>query len=283
MRVALTGGSGFTGRYVAAALDQQGIDSFDLDADLTDASAVDRAVEEATFDGLIHLAGRAFVDASDWEAFYQVNQLGTYHLLHAVARVRPGTRCVLASSAQVYGQGAEGLIAEDAPTAPANHYAVSKLAMELGAVRWGDRLELVVTRPFNYTGVGQATNYLIPKIVEHFRCRASVIELGNLWVKRDFGDVRSVARAYAGLMTASAPPSLVNVCSGQVWSIQDILSVLGELSGHRPEVVTNAAFVRRDDPALLGGDADLLRATLPEWSPHQLPDTLLWMYEHEST
>lgn len=279
MRVALTGASGFTGRFVAQALTRAGAVCVPIKADLTDAAAVERAVAQAGFDRVIHLAAKAFVNASDWEAFYTVNQLGTFHLLDAVARHRPGTRCVIASSAQVYGPGAEGLIGEDSATNPANHYAVSKLAMEQGARRWGDTLEIVVTRPFNYTGIGQGTAYLIPKIVDHFRRRARVIELGNLWVKRDFGDVRAVADAYAGLaLTEAAPPATLNIATGTVRSIDEILDILAGLSGHRPEVTVNPAFVRANDVAVLGGDATRLQAALPDWRPRDLADTLAWMY-----
>lgn len=278
MRVALTGAGGFTGRFVADALAARGVECVQLPADLTDKAAVDESIESAGFDRVIHLAAHAFVDAADWEAFYTVNQLGTFHLLDALSRSKPGIRCVLASSAQVYGADAEGLVREDAPTRPVNHYAVSKHAMEQGAALWGDRLELVVTRPFNYTGIGQATEYLIPKIVDHFRRGAPTIELGNLFVKRDFGDVRSVAEAYAGLTIHDAPPALVNICTGAVHSIDDILAALTRISGHRMEVRVNPRFVRANDVHVLGGDASRLRAALPDWSARDLQDTLEWMY-----
>lgn len=278
MRVALTGASGFTGHVVQAALAARGVEAVSLAADLTDGAAVAREVADTPFDRLIHLAALAFVGVADWQGFYQVNQIGTFHLLDAVARHRPGTRCLLASSAQVYGPGAEGLIGEDVPTNPANHYAVSKLAMERGSALWGGQLELVIARPFNYTGVGQPTDYLLPKIVDHFRRRADVIELGNTWVKRDFGDVRAVAEAYAGLILAEAPPAVVNVATGRVWAIDNILAILTELSGHRIEVRVNPAFVRANDVPVLGGDVSRLRTALPDWRPRELADTLGWMY-----
>ena len=278
MQVALTGASGFTGHHVAAALEAAGVEWVPLSVDLRDKDAVDRAVAGATFDRIIHLAGHAFVGVSDWAPFYHVNQLGTFNLLDAVARTRPGTRCIIASSAQVYGPSAEGLINEDAPTRPANHYAISKLSMELGAGLWRDRLEIVVTRPFNYTGVGQASEYLVPKIVDHFKRRAPAIELGNTWVKRDFGDVRAVAAAYAGLVVADAPPPVVNLCTGVVSSIGEIVETLTALSDHDLEIRVNPAFVRTNDVAVLGGDATRLRTALPEWQPGNLAETLEWMY-----
>lgn len=279
MRVGVTGAGGFTGRFVADALARRGATCVPLQADLRDPPAIRRAVKEAGCDRFVHLAARAFVGASEWEPFYTVNQLGTLHLLDAIAQAAPGARCVLASSGQVYGPGAEGLIAEDAPTDPANHYAISKLAMERGARLWRDALNIVVTRPFNYTGVGQGTQYLITKIIDHFRRKAEVIELGNLWVKRDFGDVRDVADAYAQLVLADASPDIVNIATGHVRSIDEIIDILAQLSGHRPKIHVNPAFVRANDVPVLGGDPGRLRAALSDWSPRDLADTLGWMYE----
>lgn len=278
MRVALTGATGFTGRFVSAALEAAGATPVAVSVDLRDSHAVDAAVEALDFDRVIHLAGHAFVNAADWHAFYAVNQLGTFNLLEAVARKTPGARCILASSAQVYGPKAQGLIAEEAATNPANHYAISKRAMELGANLWRDQLDIIVTRPFNYTGVGQDTQYLIPKLIDHFRRRAKVIELGNTWVRRDFGDVRSVAEACVGLAMAANVPPVVNIATGAVSSIGDILEQLTALTGHHLEVTVNQAFVRKGDVEVLGGDTSLLRATLPDWQPRTIQDTLRWMY-----
>lgn len=278
MRVALTGANGFTGRFVSAALQQVGATPVALQVDLQDQDAVVQTVAALDFDRVIHLAGHAFIDATDWQSFYTVNQLGTFNLLDAVARKKPEARCILASSAQVYGPKAEGLISEDAPTNPVNHYAISKRTMEQGADLWRDKLEIVVTRPFNYTGVGQDTQYLIPKLVDHFRRRADVIELGNTWVRRDFGDVRSVADAYAGLALAADVPPVINIATGAVSSIDEILEQLTTLSGHRIEVRVNEAFVRKGDVEVLSGDATRLRDTLPGWHPRGIGETLQWMY-----
>ncbi len=283
MHVALTGASGFTGRFVTVALEEAGIDWTALTVDLRDREAVERAIAQINFDGLIHLAGAAFVAADDWRPFYTVNQIGTLNLLDAVARQRPGIRCLLASSAQVYGLEAAGLVAEDAPTRPANHYAISKRAMEQGADLWRDQLDIVVTRPFNYTGVGQGAAYLLPKLVTHFKNRAAVIELGNTWVERDFGDVRSVADAYVGLILAKDVPPVVNLCTGQVHSIGSMLDILSGLGGYAIDVRVNPAFVRANDVAVLGGDPALLQRTLPAWQPRAIADTLKWMYSASAT
>lgn len=281
MRVALTGATGFTGRFVTSALKGAGLTPVALKVDLRDQDAVDQAVEEVEFDSVIHLAARAFVHAADWQSFYAINQIGTFNLLDAVSRKKEGTRCIIASSAQIYGPHAEGLITEDALPNPTNHYAISKYAMELGSRLWADKLDIVLTRPFNYTGVGQETKYLIPKIVDHFQRRASVIELGNTWVRRDFGDVRSVADAYVGLVTAPSVPAVVNISTGRVSSVDEIIEKLADLSGHKIKVEVNPAFVRNGDVETLGGDAALLRTTLPDWHPRSIEETLKWAFEEK--
>jgi nucleoside-diphosphate-sugar epimerase len=279
MRVALTGSNGFTGQYVINSLVKQGIECLPIQADLTDSAALEREIADTPFDRLIHLAGQAFVGVDEWESFYNVNQLGTFRLLEAVARYRPGARCLLASSAQIYGPSAKGIVREDDPGNPANHYAISKYAMELGSALWTDRLDIVLLRPFNYTGRDQSTQYLLPKIVDHFRRRVDVIELGNVWVKRDFGDVRAVADAYTGLVLAENAPRVVNVATGREWTIGDIIAILSDLSGHKIEVRVNSELVRVGDAPTLSGDVSILRTALPDWQPRELSDTLQWMLE----
>lgn len=277
MRIAVTGADGFTGRFVGQALAARGSEMVSLSADITDAAAIDAEVASISFDGLLHLAAIAFVGVSDWRSFYQVNQIGTFNLLESVARHHPGVRCVLASSAQVYGPQASGIVGEDARPGPANPYAVSKYAMELGAAHWADRLPISIVRPFNYTGVGQEEQYLIPKIVRHFRARKPVIELGNIEVARDFGDVRAVAAAYTGLLLETRDDVTVNVCSGTVTRLKDVIAMATELTGHSIEIRVNPAFVRSGDVPVLGGDVTRLQNLLPDWSPILLRDTLAWM------
>lgn len=278
MRVLVTGAHGFTGRYVTSELVRRGHEALALEADLLDGDALRREAEAVRPDATIHLAARAFVASDDYGAFYGVNQVGTFNLLNALAQAATGSRVLLASSAQVYGSTASGLLTEEQPLHPGNHYALSKAFMEQGASLWGDRLHLVVTRPFNYTGRGQEERYLVPKIVAHFRRRDPVIELGNLHVLRDFGDVRAVADAYAGLIEAiDLPAGTYNVASGALTSIAEIVGHLSDVTGHLIDVRVNPAFVRANDVAELGGDAGRLRAALPGWAPRPLSDTLDWM------
>lgn len=277
MRVLVTGARGLTGRYLIPLLRARGDEVHELAADLTDAAAVRAEVAATRPEAVAHLAARSAV-TDDIAELYRVNQLGTFALLDALAAVASGITVLLASSAQVYGT-ASGLLDETAATRPLNHYGVSKLAMEHGAALWADRLQIVVVRSFNYTGVGQAERFLLPKIVAHFTRRAPVIKLGNLEARRDYGDVRSVVAAYAALLHQSTAPLTVNIGTGQLWSVADILATLIRLTGHEPVVRVDPALLRADDPPTLRSDNRRLRALLPDWSPIPLEDTLRWMLE----
>ena len=297
-RILVTGANGFTGRHLAAELQRAGYEVHGLVhkpvalgkvpgvralhvADLSDAARLAAVVNEVQPDKVAHLAAIAFVAHGDIEAIYRTNLVGTRHLLEALAQSNaPLDAVLLASSANVYGNSVGGVLDENTPPAPANDYAVSKLAMEYAARLYAGRLPLIMARPFNYTGVGQAESFLIPKIVNHVRRRAPLIELGNLDVARDFSDVRNVVQLYRRLLEApAAVGQTLNVCSGQALSLNDVLAMVREISGHDFEVRVNPAFVRQNEVKTLLGSRAKLDAVVGEVPEITLRDTLRWMLE----
>jgi len=297
-RALITGSAGFTGRYVAQELraagyqvhgivavgSAAGVDEFSVD--LNDRAGLAAVVQQVQPDVVVHLAAIAFVAHGDAEQIYRVNVAGTRNLLEALAGLaqRPAA-VLLASSANIYGNTDVGVIGEDVPAAPANDYAVSKLAMEYMARLWGDRLPLIIARPFNYTGVGQDENFLLPKIVSHFRRREARIELGNLHVWRDFSDVRMVARSYRRLLAAPGAVTsgrAFNICSGNAYSLGEVLDLMAGIAGYRIDVHVNPAFVRANEVVRLVGDNRRLASVIGAAGvvdPVPLADTLRWMYQ----
>lgn len=298
-KVLITGVTGFTGRYMAEELAAQGYEVHGLSyrqpagalpaavsgmhcCSLNDAETLKMLLTEIRPTYVVHLAAVSFVAHADADAIYNANLLGTRHLLEALRTVATGLEGVLlASSANVYGNATEGVLDESSPFAPANDYAISKAAMEYLARLYQDRLPLIVTRPFNYTGVGQAEQFLIPKIVAHTRRRAEIIELGNLDVARDFCDVRQVAQAYRRLLESpSAIGETVNICSGYAYTLQYVLEQAATISGHSMEVRVNQAFVRSADVKNLFGSRTKLDSLIGDQPQIELTDTLRWMIEH---
>jgi GDP-6-deoxy-D-talose 4-dehydrogenase len=296
-RTLVTGAAGFTGRYVIDALATRGHEVHAIvhdaadgeiarvaetyQADLVDLASVSRAVAACRPDHVIHLAAIAFVAHADIDQMSRTNVVGTRQLLEALASAETSPRSiVVASSANVYGNGREGQLDESVPPAPANDYGVTKVASEYVANLYAARLPIVVTRPFNYTGLGQSDAFLLPKIVAHIRNRAEVIELGNLDVARDFSDVRTVADAYVRLIdTPDAVGQTFNICSGRATTLKEVVALAAEISGHRMEVRVNSAFVRANEVRTLTGSAEKLERAIGPLLDISLEDTLRWMIE----
>jgi nucleoside-diphosphate-sugar epimerase len=290
----VTGSRGFTGVYVQKSLISAGyrVTGTRMPADLSPAvaSQAEQVLDICSIDNcrksidllrpshIIHLAAHSFVGESDAIAFYQNNVLGTLNLLQACADVAHEPQCIiLASSANVYGN-ASGIIDEQHACAPVNHYGASKLAMEHLAKPWTERLPIVITRPFNYTGRQQDPRFLLAKIVQHCRNRSAYIELGNLDVVRDFSDVRYVAEVYSHLLgNSAAHGKTVNICSGQGHALEQILHMVNDISKHAMEVRVNPAFVRRDEIKLLVGDPKELHLLVPNVEAISLATTIEWM------
>lgn len=296
-KVLITGASGFTGRYLAPRLAAAGYevhgtshDGVDIvvdgisqlhAVDLADARAVEQVVAEVSPAKVIHLAAIAFVEHSDVAEMYRTNVLGTRNLFEALASTSDRPDAVLvASSANIYGNSRAGRLDESVPPAPANDYAVTKVAAENIATLYRDRLPLIVTRPFNYTGVGQSTDFVIPKIVDHARRRAPSIELGNLNVKRDFSDVRGIVEFYIRLLNCQgAIGGTFNVCSGRLYSLGDVIALVEEISNHSMSVAVNPVLVRRNEVHTLYGDSSRLSRTIGPLQMPPLKETLRWMLE----
>lgn len=293
----ITGATGFTGRYLAPILAAAGYEvhgtalSGQSDAvagvsklhpvDLADSKAVADVVARVAPAKVVHLAAIAFVAHSDVAKMYRTNILGTRNLLAALASgpVRPDA-VLVASSANVYGNSRGGKLDETSPFSPANDYAVTKVATENIASLYHDRLPLIVTRPFNYTGVGQAVDFLIPKIVDHARRRAPKIELGNLDIERDFSDVRSIADVYSRLLECSAVIGRTfNICSGRSCSLREVIALVEEISNHKMAISVNSDFVRKNDVHTLYGDNVRLSSAVGKVDMPPLRTTLQWMLE----
>ena len=296
-KVLITGATGFTGRYLAPKLAAAGYDVHgtaqcgdrgDVDGiatlhsiDLTDLKAVEQVVRDVSPAKVVHLAAIAFVGHSDIAEMYRTNILGTRNLLEALASASDRPAAVLiASSANIYGNSRSGKLDESVPPSPANDYAVTKVATENLVALYHDRLPLIVTRPFNYTGIGQSTDFVIPKIVDHARRRAATIELGNLDVERDFSDVRSIADIYRRLLDCPAAiGGTFNICSGRHYSLAEVIALIEEISDHKMRIAVNPAFVRKNDVHTLYGDNARLSDTIGQLDMPPLRHTLQWMLE----
>lgn len=138
-------------------------------------------------------------------------------------------------------------------------------------------LNILITRPFNYTGVGQNLNFLVPKIVSHYSKKEKSIELGNLDIKKDFLDVRDVAEAYKILMLNEIKYKIINISSFKTISINEIIKLLDGLSKHKIEIVQNPRFMRANEiKEIICDNTSLINCGWEQ--KYSMFETLQWMY-----
>jgi nucleoside-diphosphate-sugar epimerase len=278
VRILLTGATGFTGLHFSAIAKSRGHTIIPLKARLDDPHALATELQLIDFTHVVHFAAISFVGHTDPRAFYDVNLFGTLNLLDAIIThgVVP-KMMVLASSATIYGNALISPVPETRIPAPVSHYATSKLAMECMARTYVERLPLLIARPFNYTGPRQSISFLLPKLVDHFRKRSPVIELGNLDVEREFNDVRMVCDAYLTLLEQGVAGETYNICSGIPYTLMSVIGKLTGLTGYHIDVHVNPRFVRANEIKSLCGDPQKLLATVGSVVNVSLDDTLSWM------
>ena len=261
--ILITGAKGFTGVYLQDAAQKAGLKVASLASNLNDMESLEKEVLTAKPDYVAHLAGISFVASKDHEAFYRVHALGTSNLLQALTKLEKSPKKILlASSATVYGNSNNHLSVEDQTLSPIDHYATSKVAMEEMAKTFFNRLPILIARPFNYTGVGQKGNFLIPKLVDHFAKRKLFIELGNLNIEREFNDVNMICDAYLKLLEFGRANEIYNVCSGQARSLQFVMDTLKKITGHDIEIRVNPDFVRASEVHRMVGNPEKLNRLL---------------------
>jgi nucleoside-diphosphate-sugar epimerase len=211
---------------------------------------------------------------------YNVNVIGTQNLLEACIQIKDNQlkKIILASSATVYGNQTEAVLDETTAPNPINHYGISKLAMEQIAKTYFNELPIIITRPFNYTAPGHGEQFVIPKIEKAFINKEATLELGNTNVFREYNSIDYVVKIYFELMKSNINSQIVNIASGKTHSLQEIISIFTNKSGHNLKVQINPKFFRKDEIKSLSGSTKKLKKIikyLPTNSIEEVVDQFL--------
>jgi GDP-4-dehydro-6-deoxy-D-mannose reductase len=278
VRAFVTGGHGFVGRWLTAHLEASGdvVVAPDLSLDVRDGAALRGAVAEARPDAIYHLAALSHVGES-WaapEETFLVNALGTLHVIEAARSLTTGPRVLLVCSAEVYGvvQPDQLPLTEDTPLRPVTPYAVSKVAAEYLGIQahLAHGLPVIRARAFNHVGPGQAATFVVSSLARQIalaeRDGGSELRVGNLTPRRDFTDVRDVARAYRLLIDRGEPGEVYNVCSGQDVAIEELARRMLVRAGLDLKVTIDTELVRPVEIPVLRGDPRRLHAATG-WAP----------------
>lgn len=283
MNILLSGASGFAGLHFTKEAISLGWNIVPLQSNLLEPRELTEEIQRAHFDVVVHMAAKSFAADPEPLDFYNINVLGTDNLLFALqTSMKAPSLVVLMSSAAVYGGGRSSPYSEEVYPDPTGHYALSKFAMEQVARGYSDSLNIVIVRPFNFTGIGQRESFIIPKLVNAWKRKERSIALGNLNVRREFNDVRFFCKSLAKIIASGVAGEAYNICSGVHYSLNDVIDCLTQITGHSAAVEINPKFLRRNDPYLICGDPQKLNGLIGGRvvSNYSLDETLTWMINH---
>lgn len=294
-KILITGAGGFVGTHLIHALKAQGdveifaavyLSTSDIrellpvdhiiSGDLTDFAFAEKLVGVSRPDVVYHLAALSVVHSSASQAVAVMNGNTniSYNILEAVRLGAPRARFIAISSGNVYGsvQDTTHAVNETIPLRPLNPYAVSKVTQEMLALEYylAYNLDVVIIRPFNHTGVGQTTDFVIPRLAKQFadieNGASPVVEVGNLDTIRDFTDVGDMVKAYVLAAEHGVSGEIYNIGSGTGHTIAEILDVLQSLSKVKVVIKVDDNLVRTSDVPILVADASKFR-DVSGWEP----------------
>lgn len=215
MKVLVTGSSGFIGQHLCRALVSAGHDVVGLDlmppedrdfrpvyrqCDILDERQVEDVMRSCKPDAVAHLAARTDLSERKNLKGYDVNNIGTLHLIDAMEKAGSVQRCIFTSTQLVCRIG---YIPDDYNDfCPSTLYGESKMLMEkLVRDRSGGVPSWCIVRPTTVWGPGMSSHYQ-----RFFRmvARGRYFHVGRNPLWKSYGYVGNVAHQYRKLIEAPA-------------------------------------------------------------------------------
>ncbi len=266
MKILITGGAGFIGKYLVKSLSSNGehitiFDNFSnstkdftyslvdnsinvIEGDITNYNDIQNAVKD--HDVVIHLAAKISVSESikNPTETFRVNVDGTENVLTACIQNHV-KKFIALSSAAVYGDNnnPNEIFKENYEVHPISPYGQSKLDMEKEIMKISKKhnLNSMVLRLFNVYGKGQTEEYagVISKFENCINKKIPLIIFGDGNQTRDFVAVEDVINLISEQITSKFENTfnLFNIGSGQSTKIIDLANLMIKISDKKNKII----------------------------------------------
>lgn len=218
-----------------------------LAGDVRDAERMRQAVAGCAY--VFHLSSLIGIPYS-YDAprsYVDTNVTGALNVLEAARRSDALTRLVHVSTSEVYGTAQTVPISESHPLVGQSPYSATKIAADKLAESFhlSFAMPVVTARPFNTFGPRQTARAVIPTIAAQLLSGAAELTLGALSPTRDFNYVSDTAGAMIALaLCAEAEGKVVNIGTGEEWSIEQTARMLMEITGREVPIRCDEQRIR---------------------------------------
>lgn len=227
----------------------------------------------SSVDAIINLAGLAATGPSfeQPQRYLDINSAIVTNMCEYYLKKKQKPRIIMVSSGAIYSPQQTMPLTEESRIDMNSPYVLSKVLNENQAGYYRSRdIDIVVARPFNHVGPGQLNGFVVPDLIEKLRHidNLRTIQVGNLATKRDYTDVRDVARAYRLLASTPTLNNMTyNICSGKSYAGEEILDILKKLTNiSELHLEVDQSKVRPNDPMDIFGSAEKLHQDTT-WEP----------------
>jgi GDPmannose 4,6-dehydratase len=265
-------------------LDELGVSGHErlklVEFDLTDPGACISLIQRVQPDEVYNLAAQSFVGVSFEQptTTAQITGIGALHLLEAIRLINPKIRFYQASTSEMFGQVQAVPQSESTPFYPRSPYGVAKLFAHWMTVNYREAHGIFASSGilFNHESPLRGREFVTRKITDAFaRIRAgtqSVLELGNMDAKRDWGYAREYVNGMWRMLQVDRSDTYV-LATNRTETVRDFVQMAAKAAGfelvfegqaenevgidrsnRRTLVRVNPAFYRPAEVELLIGD-----------------------------
>ncbi len=209
-----------------------------IEADISDAPAINEIFSRCGFDAVVHLAARAGVRPSLERPleYEKTNVRGTYSLLEA-ARTNEVARFIFGSSSSVYGVNAKVPFSEDDPIAhPISPYAATKIAGEAACHAYSHLydMRILCLRFFTVYGARQRPDLAIHKFARLIAEGRAIPVYGDGSTRRDYTYIDDIINGVTAAMSYEESRfEIINLGESQTVELRRLIEVLEETLGKR--------------------------------------------------